>query len=368
MRESPMSPMQDNLREQRLDEIVAAYLDELQAGRTPDRQDLLQAHPDLAAELLAFFKDNDQLDGLTAPLRRAALVGGEDALGRNIGDYEIVEEIARGGMGIVFKARHKALNRLVALKVLRAGPLATDAERQRFRSEAEAAAHLDHPNLVPVYEVGEQDGLPYFAMKLVEGGSLADNLDQFISNQGAIADLIATAAEAVHYAHQRGFLHRDLKPANVLVGPQGEPYVSDFGLAKRFSGANTPSDRGDLTRTGAVVGTPSYMAPEQASGQKGVVSTAADVYGLGAILYELLTGKPPFREATAVETLRRVVENEPARPRTLNGGINRDLETICLKCLEKDPARRYGSARDLAEDLQRFRSGHPIQNPSRRDR
>jgi len=269
------------------------------------------------------------------------------------GDYELLGEVARGGMGVVYRARQISLRRVVALKMIITPRLPGEADMRRFRAEAGAVAGLEHPNIVPIYEVGEEDGQPYFTMKFVPGGNLAAS-PAGIREPEESAALVAKIARAVHYAHQRGILHRDLKPSNVLLDECGEPLVTDFGLAKQIE-----TDSG-LTLSGAVLGTPAYMAPEQAAGQKNL-TTAADVYSLGAIFYELLAGQPPFRAGTALETLRQVVADEPVRPNVLNRRVERDLETICLKCLRKDPARRYSSAEALADDLERWRRHEPVQ-------
>jgi WD40 repeat protein len=282
----------------------------------------------------------------------AALPSG--AMVRYFGDYEIRRELGRGGMGVVYEARQVSLNRPVALKMVKAGLLADDGELRRFRNEAEAVALLDHPGIVPVYEVGEYAGQSYFSMKLVPGGSLVPLMSRYKTDFRAAAHLVAEAAEAVAHAHARGVLHRDLKPANILVDDQGHPHVTDFGLAKRVE-ADV-----EITQSGAILGTPAYMSPEQASGRRGAVTIASDVYGLGAVLYAVLTGRAPFRGDSVVETIDAVRNRPPQPPTSLNGAVPGDLETICLKCLEKDPARRYATARDLAADLGRWLDGRPI--------
>lgn len=318
--------------------------------------------PCLVASLMDVFDGDDSSPDDTAMPAPANL-------SERVGNYELLGQLGRGGMGVVFRARDLRLHRVVALKLILTGKLASDLEVKRFRAEAEAAAQLEHPNIVPIYEVGDAEGRHYFAMKLVEGGSLLGKALGDPASGGwtlqTIASTVAKTARAVHYAHQRGILHRDLKPGNILLDTAGEPLVTDFGLARRLE------EDSSLTLSGTIVGSPSFMAPEQARGRAAEITTAADIYSLGAILYCLLAGRPPFVAETALETMRLALEQEPSPPsRWLaergalaterNSSAFRDLETISLKCLEKDPARRYASAAELADDMERWLRGEPI--------
>jgi eukaryotic-like serine/threonine-protein kinase len=273
---------------------------------------------------------------------------------RYFGDYELIEEIARGGMGVVYRARQKNLEREVAIKLLLHGALASGQDVDRFRAEASAAASLKHPNIVSIHEVGECEGQHYFSMDLIAGRDLAAITQGGLLPTRQSAELVASVAGAVQHAHDHGILHRDLKPSNILLDAEGQPHVTDFGLARRFE------DSASLTQTGSLLGTPGYMAPEQAAGKTSRIDARADVYGLGAVLYHILTGRAPFTGESATDILRQVVEQEPVAPALLNPGIPRDLETICLKSLSKEPGRRYLDARALAEDLGRFLLHEPI--------
>jgi serine/threonine-protein kinase len=347
--EEHLPPPDDPARPSALRELVALER-ELRRGEG-------EAAP--AAEYRDRFPDQSQIladvldggDDRTAPYRE--LTANRHLADMRIGEYELIDEIGRGGMGVVYRARHVIVGRTVALKMILSGDFATRSETRRFRSEAEAAANLDHPHIVPIHEVGEHAGRPYYTMRLLPGGSLARRIRNSRIDPRTSARLLATIARAMHHAHRRGFVHRDLKPANILFDESGQPHVTDFGLAKRL-GHDGPTD------TGAPLGTPRYMAPEQAAGRADITA-AADLYSLGAILYELLTGRPPFRASTVMETLVLVTEREPEPPCRLNPLVPRDLEFICLKCIEKDPTRRYPSAAAMADDLDRYLLGEEIQ-------
>src|SRR6185436_7481628 len=286
---------------------------------------------------------------LTKTSMRAASMLGE------LGDYELLEEVGRGGQGVVFRARQKSLNRIVAVKVIGLGQWATPAHLKRFRLEGEAAASLDHPCIVPIYEIGERDGQCYFSMKFVEGGQLDEVIKHTPMSIRQAVELVIKVARTVHYAHEHGILHRDIKPGNILLDKEGEPHLTDFGLARLVESEST------VTRTVEVLGTPSYMAPEQAAGNNIKLTHGTDVYGLGAVLYHLLTGHPPFAGGTTYETIKLLLETDQRSPRLWNAKVDRDLSTICQKSLEKSPERRYSSASAFADDLERWLKHEPIQ-------
>jgi serine/threonine-protein kinase len=343
-------------RDARLAALLAALGDEARQGRQPDLDAAAARHPDLADELRQLWAAACFADELSrhrrGPSRPAAPAPQPGALPRPFGDFDLLEEVGRGGMGVVYKAYQRGLKRTVALKMILRGDHATAADAARFQAEAEAAARLDHPNIVAVHGVGQTDGQPWFSMPFVEGRPLSALLAEGPLRPLDAARLLAPVCRAVHHAHERGVLHRDLKPSNILLDADGRPHVTDFGLAKRVGG-----DAPALTATGAVVGTPAYMAPEQVSGSRGTPSPASDVYSLGVVLYEMLTGRPPFQAATPVDTLLLVLDQEPVRPRDLNPKVDPDLELICLKCIQKEPRLRYASAAALADDLERCARG-----------
>jgi serine/threonine-protein kinase len=352
------------------DEELARLLEELTArarrGEAVDIDEESSRRPDLAAELRQLWGAVMLADALGSHLSQASAERTQPSdaaehpswtslpLPHQLGDYELLEEIGRGGMGVVYRAVQLSLSREVAVKMVLRGQLASPADLVRFRAEAEAAARLDHPGIVPVYEVGEIDGRPFFSMKYVAGHTLAQELAEGPMPPREAARLLCDVCRAIHYAHQQGVLHRDLKPSNILIDDDGRPHVSDFGLAKQAA------DAGSLTKTGAVLGTPAYMAPEQAAGNRGQVGPASDVYSLGIILYHMLTGRPPFQAASPVDTLLLVLEQDPPPPRLLNPKADRDLEMIALHCLQKPPELRYPTAAALADDLQAWLNDESI--------
>lgn len=365
-------------RDGRVNEAIAAYIQAVERGETPDLETFMAKHVEIAGELASFFGNVAKLQKLagTEDVASVSAPGGPSQSesdineptmtfsqrdvpsSRNVlryfGDYELIEEIARGGMGVVYKARQVTLNRIVAVKMILAGHLASSDDVQRFHTEAEAAAQLDHPGIVPIYEVGEQDGHHYFSMGFVEGQSLAKRVADGPLTPRASAEMVKTIAEAIQYAHDKGVIHRDLKPANILLDKDGKPRVADFGLAKVIERDS------DLTGVNQILGTPSYMPPEQAAGQVSSAGRLSDVYSLGAVLYCLLTGRPPFQSSTPLDTLLQVQKQEPVPPRRLNAAIPLDLNTISLKCLEKVPEQRYHSAQEVVNELRRFLTGEPI--------
>jgi serine/threonine-protein kinase len=340
-----------------LAELLDGYLSQLHAGGRPDRAALLREHPELAGPL----KCLDALDGLTshvpddfAFLPEPLPDPFDDCLPRDFGPYELLSEVGRGGMGVVYKARQKALDRVVAVKMILATHLASPDHIRRFQVEAWAAAHVRHSNITQIHDVGQHHGQHFFTMEYIEGESLAQRIARGPLSFEAAARLITTVARAVDHLHSHGIVHRDLKPSNILLDADDQPYVTDFGLAKVF----VPGS--EVTATGVIAGTPSYMAPEQASGRNAEVGPPADIYSLGAILYELLTGEPPFKQESPLDTLLDIIGREPRYPRKVNPRVPLGLELICLKCLAKSPDQRYASAAALADDLERFVRNEPL--------
>ncbi|WP_337174210.1 serine/threonine-protein kinase [Paludisphaera sp.] len=372
--EDYLGPPEDPDRPALVEELAALEIELRQTvGEEPSLREYLRRFPPHADALRPLFReetdsgaDEGAADGepfeATVGLRpgdeprrpASPSSSAPPAGGERFGKYELVAELARGGMGIVYRAHDTALNRPVALKMILSGALAGDADRERFRREAALAARLDHSNIVPIHEVGEQDGFLYFTMRLVEGGTLADHMETYREDPIAAAGLIETLARAVRYANEQGFIHCDLKPSNVLIDRDGSPRVTDFGLARQASQSS------ELTASGAVLGTPSYMAPEQASGDRKAIGPATDVHGLGAILYEILAGRPPFRMGTTMETVMQAIYCDPIPPHQLRPDVPRELEHICLKCLEKSPSDRYPTPAALADELARYIQGDVI--------
>ena len=366
----------------RLIALVDSLLAKARAGASVDIEQVATDHPNLAGELRELWAvaalaeefgsdasggDQDRLEGQgsasTGVNRFAQLAQGFD-------DYELFEELGRGGMGVVYRARQKSLDRVVALKIVLAGSAATRADLARFRGEAEAAAQLNHPHIVPVYEVGQHNELPYFTMRYVRGTTLAERLASGPLPGREAAQLLAPVARAIAKAHQKGVLHRDLKPSNILIDAEGRPYVSDFGLAKRLVPDSVDDERtrafGPRTQTGAILGTPGYMSPEQAAGSRGTIGVTTDIYSLGAILYALLTGRPPFQAASPVDTVLMILEQDPISPQLLNPSVDRDLEMVALKCLQKPTELRYATADELAADLEAYLADEPVSARSSR--
>ncbi|MDD4870057.1 MAG: serine/threonine-protein kinase [Kiritimatiellae bacterium] len=366
-------------RENELDTVVAAFLEAEDRGEKPNPADWVKQYPHLALDLQSFFDDHSNFRRIASARagNSAAVVDNSKRKGtvkidlmahrppagppssakgkvNRFGDYELIEEIACGAMGVVYHARQASLNRSVALKMMLGGRFVNRDDVRRFRTEAQAAARLDHPNIVAIYEVGEHEGQQYYTMRLVEGTNLADEMSNLQKDQQAAVRILMNIARAVDFAHQHGVLHRDLKPSNILIDRRGQPQVTDFGLAK------CTDDDTSLTISGQVMGTVLYMSPEQAAGKNRNITWASDVYSLGAMLYEMLAGETPFRADNPLDVLDKVRNEDPRSPRKLNPKIDRDLETICLKCLEKNPDRRYSSAEGLARDLEKWLAGEPI--------
>jgi serine/threonine-protein kinase len=351
--------MNDSPEDNHVLDLLDDYLARLQAGEVPDREKLLRERPELAAALEVL----ETLENVAPSPEGSPLTGGMEtldtpsALGelpRTFGQYELLSEIGRGGMGVVYKARQVELDRTVAVKMILASHLASPEHVRRFHAEAKAAARVQHSNIVHIHDVGQLHGQHYFAMEYIEGESLAERIARQQLDLATAVRLLAVVARAAEHLHREGIVHRDLKPLNILLDSKGEPYLTDFGLAKVFA----PDS--EITATGVIVGSPPYMAPEQAAGRSSEVGAATDVYSLGAILYELLTGRPPFRQENPLDTLIDVLSREPILPRLLNPRVPRGLELICLKCLAKSPGDRYSSAAALADDLEHFARGEAL--------
>lgn len=339
--------------DERLGEAIADYLRIAEKGTPPDRATFLGQHPDLTSELEIFFANHDDAERRSRPLRELTLSGQETWKGDTFGKYQILGEIARGGMGVVYKAFDPDLERNVALKMIRAGHLATEEDLERFHIEAKAAASLSHPNIVRVHDFGEHKGQAYFTMELIQGDTLNRHDCDFTSDFREAGRLLALVARAIHHAHQRGIIHRDLKPANILIDAAGEPHVTDFGLAMHLEG------RERLTDSNILLGTLPYMAPERLSDKVQPLTTSVDIWSLGVILYEILTGRQPFHGNNQIDEQDKIRGGDPLPVHDLNRRVQKDLGAICQKCLEKDPRARYGSAEALAEDLERWLRGEP---------
>ena len=352
----------DSLYDQELANLLSKFTDRIIGGEELTLENAVQEHP-------KFESDLRELWGVMVVTQAAGhhqrniLSGEEDQfnftgleLPYELGDYTLTEEIGRGGMGIVYSAMRKSDGETVAIKMILKGDFATKTEKERFRAEAEAARRLNHPNIIPIYDIGEHEGLPYFCMKLIQGQTLSSKLVKGPMLPRKAAEIMGSISDAISYAHEQGVLHRDLKPSNIILDTKGIAHLADFGLAK----AIVPQGGASLTRTGAILGTPSYMSPEQAAGSRGNVGTSSDIYSLGAILYHMLTGRAPFLGATPVETVLMVIEQAPIPLRTLNHRVDRNLEMVTLRCLQKPQDLRYLSATKLRDDLQAFLDGRSV--------